>query len=192
YGTSGYVYTDDYYYDVDEGYELLESVGMTTADINFTVTCQEGADTMFVALQNQLSKVGIEFDIEIIEAAANFTLLMNGDWTATVGSNAYTNAAPYVPWTFILKKDAMLKQIWTDIYNPELFEEMLVEYDAMTTAATWDEMLEHCHALTKMAQDDHAALLGLQRPGFIILNGEYKNAIYYTATQYLMLYYLYV
>jgi len=190
--TSGYVFTDDYYYDPEEGHELLASVGLAATDLGFFATTLESSENYFVSIQNQLLAQGINMEIEIIEAAANFTYLMNGEWTVTVGSNAYTNATPYSPWTFILTPDAMIKQIWCDVYDPDLYNTMLDEYAAMISSSTWEEMLTHCRQLTTYAQDDHAAVLGIQRPGFVILNAEYKNAIYYTNSQYIMLYYLYV
>ena len=148
-GSSGYVQTDKFYYDPDEGQELLSSVGVKSTDLGFNSTILESGKDEFIAIQNELSKQGIKMEVQVIEAEANFTYLMNGDWTVTVGNTGYSNSAPYAPWTFILRPDALIKQCWQDVYNPELYQKMLDEYDAMVSSLTWDEMLKHCKQFPK-------------------------------------------
>ncbi len=190
-GTSGYWPSDDYYPDADEGDELLASIGMSPSDISFSCTTMEG-DNVMEAIQDQLNKHGIHMEIEVIESAANFTYLMNGDWTVTYGSVGYTNSSPYTPWTFILPPNGIIKQCWQDVYDPELYDQMMDEFNLMKSSKTWDEMLDHCHALTGYVQDDHGCLLGMQRPGFLALSKEFKGGVFYALTSYPILYYFYV
>ena len=96
-GTSGYVPFDDNYYNVDEGLELLASVGVDPTDIEFDSSIVEAWKDVFVSIQNELKKVDITMNVESIEAAANFTLLMSGDWSITIGSFGYTSNSPWSP-----------------------------------------------------------------------------------------------
>ncbi|NLT39685.1 MAG: hypothetical protein GXX89_04395 [Clostridiales bacterium] len=191
-GTPGYVPYDGFYYDPDEGNELLASVGMTAGDIKFHTTVPDFAKSQFEAIQDQLSKSGVEITLEIIEAEANFTYLRNGDWSLQVGSTGYSSTGPYLPWTYILKPDALIKQCWQDVYDPDLYQKMLDEYDLMVTASTWDEMLEHCKQLTVYQQEDFGALAGIQNPGFVAFSKEFKGVVFTTDNIYLQAYYMYV
>ena len=190
-GTPGYVKSDMYYYDPKEGNELLAKVGYTPADMVFEVVAPDFAKDDFTAIQDQLTKAGVEISIEIIEAEANFTYLRNGDWTIQVGSNGYSSTGPYIPWGYILKEGCMIKQCWQDVYDPELYQTMLDEYDKMSTASTWAEMLVHANQLTKYMQDDMAALAGYQKPGFVAFNRDFKGVVFTSDNIYLQAYYLY-
>ena len=50
--------------------------------------------------------------------------------------------------------------------DPGLYQAMLDEYDAMSAASTWDDMLSHCRQITKYVQDDFGAIGGVQAPTF--------------------------
>ncbi|MBR2520585.1 MAG: ABC transporter substrate-binding protein [Oscillospiraceae bacterium] len=190
--SSGWVPTDQFYYDPDEGHELLASVGLQASDIHFDATTADSGKSSFEAIQNELRTAGVTMEVQVIESEANFTYLMNGDWTLTVGSVGFRDNTPYLPWTFILKPDALIKQCWQDVYDPELYQKMLDEFELMTTATTWDEMLVHCKQITKYEQDDFGAIGGMQGPAFVAIDYNYKNPIYYNESHSLQLYYLYV
>ncbi len=191
-GSPGYVHSDEFYYSPEQGKKLLAGVGLAPGDISFTSTIHESGKDQFIAIQNYLDKQGIHMDVKIIDAAANFTCLQTGDWTVTIGCVGYRSSAPYLPWTYALKPDAAIKQVWSDIYDPDLYQKMLDEYDMMSTAETWDEMLEHCRMITKYLQDDFGAIPGIQKPDFLVLSSRFKNAVYYTESHALMCWYLYI
>ncbi|MBR6812206.1 MAG: ABC transporter substrate-binding protein, partial [Oscillospiraceae bacterium] len=148
-GSSGYVHSDEFYYSPKQGTNLLAGVGLTAEDISFSSTIFETGKDQFLAIQNYLVKQGINMDVKVIDASANFTFLQNGDWTVTVGCVGYRSATPYLPWTFVLRPDAVIKQVWSDIYNPDLYQKLLDEYDMRSTAETWEEMLIHCRRITE-------------------------------------------
>ena len=190
-GTSGYVPFDENYYAPDEGLELLASAGVDPKSIEFNATIVDFYKDVFVSIQNELSKVDVTMNVESIEAAANFTLLMNGEWTVSIGGFGYTNAAPYAPWTFILTPNAMCKMCWQDVYDPELYQSMLDEYDAVKTAATWDEMIQHLKQLTKYQQDDFGCVGAVQAPLFIALSKEFKSGVFVSEDHAIQVCYMY-
>ena len=149
-----------------------------------------GAD-LFVTIAGQLGKVGITMEIEPLEPEANFTFLMNGEWSITCGNSGYGDTYPYLPWTFILKPEHLIKECWQDIYDPGLYQKMLDEFDAMVNSLTWDDMLKHCTQLTKYCQDDFGAFPGIQRPWFAAYNKDLKSLVFSTENHYLLLYYMY-
>ncbi len=190
-GTSGAVPTDQYYYDPTEGNELLASVGVAPADISFYATINPRAKQDFEVVQDQLGKSGVEMDLEVLEAEANFTLLKTGDWSLTVGSTGYSDSGPYIPWGYILPEGCMIKQCWQDVYDPELYAKMIDEYNKMKSSATWDEMLTHCKQLTVFVQEDFAAIAGYQKPEFVACTNDIKGLVFTSQNIYLQAYYLY-
>jgi len=190
-GTPSAVPYDQYYYDPDEGMELLASVGVAPSDIKFHAPIPDFAKQDFEAVQDQLGKAGVEISLEVIEAEANFTLLRNGDWSLQVGSTGYSSTGPYIPWGYILKEGCMIRQCWQEYYNPELYALMLDEYDKMVTASTWDQMIEHCKQLTTYVQEDFGALAGYQKPGFVACSKEYKGLVLTTDNLFIQMYLLY-
>ncbi len=191
-GSSAYVPTDDYYYAPAEGLELLSGAGYSPSDINFTVRCYQGIDNYLVAIQGQLAESGVTIEVEVIEAAASFTYLMSGDWTLVNGSNGYTNESPLAPWGFILPQGAIIKQCFQDIYDPDLYEKMMNEYTSARSSMTWDEMISHVHQLTRYMQDDHAVIIGVQMPKFLVMDANVKNAVYFGADYVPQFYSMYI
>ena len=190
--TPGYVHSDDFYYSPDVGNKLLAGVGLSADDISFTSTIYEDAKEQFIAIQNYLGKQGINMEVSVIDAGTNYTYLQSGDWSITIGAVGYRGASPYLPWTYILRPDASIRHIWCDVYDPGLYQKMLDEYDMMSTAETWDEMLAHCKNITALVQSDFGAVPGIQKPDFLVMSSRIKNAVYYTESHALMCWYLYI
>lgn len=191
-GSSGYVQTDQFYYDPDEGQELLASVGLEPSDIKFEVIYSDYNKDMYLAIHNKLTKFGVRIDLEQLDPKYNLMPEFHGDWSIYYSSvMGYSNVTPYSPWTFILKPDARIKLCWQDIYDPELYEKMLDEYDAIHTATTWDYMLTRCKQLTIYVQDDFGAIGSVQPPEFMVLSKVFKNGIYFSERHDIQLYYLY-
>ncbi len=189
--SSGAVPSDNFYYDEAEGLELLASVGIDPKTISFNAPIIDTSADLFVAIQGQYSKVGINMQVESLEPEANFTFLMNGEWSFTAGNSGYSDAAPYGPWTYILRPEHLIKECWQDIYDPELYELMLDEYDKMRSALTWDEMITHCKQLTTYEQDDFGGMPGVQAPYFAAIGKDLKNVVFFTENHFLQLYYMY-
>ncbi len=190
-GSSGEVPFDGFYYDPDEGLELMAQAGIDPKSMTFAAKIIDTAGDFFVTIQGQLDKVGIKMDVEPLEPEANFTFLKNGDWTITCGNSGYADSSPYGPWTFILLPEHLIRECWQDLYDPELYDKMKEEYNAMTSAPTWDEMLEHCHQLTKYQQEDFAGQNGIQPPHFAAYSKDVKDIVIITENHVLLLYYLY-
>ena len=189
-GSSGYVPTDQFYYDPDEGNSLLASVGLEASDIVLDNTSNGNAN-IFAAVKNELEKSGVSMKIKLQPAESSSTIYWDESWAFIAGDVGYHNAAPYAPWTYVLRPEALIKQCFQDIYDPDLYKKMLGEYDAMTSAMTWDEMLVHCKQLTTYEQDDFGAIGGIQPPAVIALSKDFKNGIYFSENHDIQLYYLY-
>jgi hypothetical protein len=116
---------------------------------------------------------------------------MNGDWTITAGNSGYGDASPYGPWTYILRPEHLIKEVWSDIYNPELYQQMLDTYDKMITALTWDEMLVNCRQLTTYLQEDYGAMNCIQAPWFAAFDKSLKCLVFSTENHFQQLFYMY-
>jgi len=191
-GSSGEVPSDQFYYDFDEGVELLAQAGIKEGDMTFTAKIIDSSGDTFVTYQGMLAKAGVNMEVQPLEPEANFTFLKNGDWTITAGNSGYADSSPYGPWTFILLPEHLIRECWQDEYDPELYQKMCDEYTMMRAAVTWDEMLEHCHNLTKMEQDDFAGMPGIQAPFFAAYKNELRDIVYISENHTLYMFYLYL
>jgi len=183
---------EGFYYDPDEGLELMAQAGVDPNEMSFEAKIIDSSGDFFVTIQGQLAKVGITMEVQPLEPEANFTFLMNGDYTITAGNSGYADSAPYGPWTFILLPEHLIKEVWTDLYDPDLYAQMCDEYYAMTSAPLWDEMLEHCRNLTDMLQRDYGAMPGIQAPYFAAFNKEIKDIVIISENHSLLWFYLYL
>ena len=191
-GSSGEVPFDGYHYNEAEGLELMAKAGVDPKSMNFPVKIIDSSGDLFVTIQGQLNKVGIQIEVQPLEPEANFTFMMNGDWTITAGNSGYSDARPYLAWTFILLPEHLIKECWQDVYDPELYEKMKDEYYAMTSAPTWDEMMVHCKQLTVYEQEDYGALNGIQAPYFAAFAPYVKDVVIITENHSVLWYYLYL
>ena len=192
-GSSGEVpWPEGFYYDEAEGLELMAAAGVDPNEFEFVAKIIDTSADFFVTIQGQLAKVGITMEVQPLEPEANFTFMMNGDYTITAGNSGYSDAKPYLPWTFILLPEHLIKEVWCDIYNPELYETMCDTFYAMTSAATWDEMITSANALTTMLQEDYGAMPGIQSPYFAAFNKEIKGIIVATENHYFIWNYMYL
>ncbi len=190
-GSSGAVPTDLYYYDEADGLALMASAGVDPKSMSFVAKIIDSGADMFVTIQGMLAKVGITMEVEPLEPEANFTFLMNGEWSITAGNSGYGDASPYGPWTFILKPEHLIRECWQELYDPELYQKMLDSYDAMIAATTWDEMLENCRQITKYQQDDFGGMPGVQAPFFAAFDKDIKCLVFASENHFLQLYYMY-
>jgi len=190
-GSSGDVPFDGFYYDPDEGLELMASVGVDPKSMSFAAKIIDSSGDLFVTIAGQLAKVGVTMEVEPLEPEANFTFLMNGDWTITAGNSGYADSSPYAPWTFILRPEHLIKEVWSDIYDPELYQKMLDTYDKMVSALTWDEMLVNCRQLTTYLQEDYGAMNGIQAPWFAAFDKSLKCLVFASENHFQQLFYMY-
>lgn len=191
-GSSGEVPFDGYYYNEAEGLELMAQAGVDPKSMDFVAKIIDSSGDLFVTIQGQLNKVGIQMEVQPLEPEANFTFMMNGDWTITAGNSGYSDARPYLAWTYILLPEHLIKECWQDVYDPELYEKMKDEYYAMTSAPVWDEMMVHCKQLTVYEQEDFGALNGIQAPYFAAFNTYVKDVVITTENHSVLWYYMYL
>jgi hypothetical protein len=169
----------------------MASVGVDPKSMSFAAKIIDSSGDLFVTIAGQLAKVGVTMEVEPLEPEANFTFLMNGDWTITAGNSGYADSSPYAPWTFILRPEHLIKEVWSDIYDPELYQKMLDTYDKMVSALTWDEMLVNCRQLTTYLQEDYGAMNGIQAPWFAAFDKSLKCLVFASENHFQQLFYMY-
>lgn len=72
----------------------------------------------------------------------------------------------FLPSLYIEHPNSMYKFSWQEIYDPDLYARMCEIYDRMMTTPHWDEMVECSRELTRIVQEDYAALPLVQEPVF--------------------------
>jgi len=184
-------WSEGFYHNEQEGLELLAAAGIDPNEFSFETKVGFTSTAYYEIISKQLAKVGITFSFIEEQPEMSSTFLVRGDWTITNGNSGYKNARPFLPWTFILLPEHLIRMIWTDAYDPALYETMCAEYEAMVSSSTWDEMLTHCKSLTDMVQRDYAAMPGVQAPYFAAFNKELKGIVLIGENHTLLWNYLY-
>lgn len=176
-GTPCYLPDSDFYYDPEEGTELLASVGLTPGMISLSQ--QLSADDR--ALENiysQLETAGFSVELSYYTPEMSATPLMGGNWNFSVSGLNYCGFHPNAPWEFCLPEGALLRCCYQDLYDPELYSLMQEKYGAMNSAACWEELVAQSRELTKLVQDDFGALPGVQPPFIAVLGEDFTGAVY--------------
>jgi len=190
-GTTGEVpWPEGFYYAPDEGLALLAEAGIEPESIKLENTIIETAENLYLNIQSQLAEVGVNFEYEFLPPEASFTTPL---WKSAIQYNnyGYTNKKPWVPWTFILMPDALIRLVYTDLYDPELYDAQCSTYEAMLSAATWDETVTHAKTLTDMVQRNYVGLPGLQPPCYMAFNADVKGIVVISENHVLLWNYLY-
>ena len=191
-GTLGEVpWPEGFYYDPDEGLALLADAGIAPETIKLKSTINKMAEDLYANIKSQLARVGITFEYEFLGLAASSPKPL---WDSSIlyGSNGYMNAEPWVPWTFILMPDALIRHIYTELYDHELYDAQCSTYEAMLSAFTWDEMVTHSKNLTDMVQKDYVGMPGVQAPYYMAFNADLKGIVVITESHVLLWNYLYL
>ncbi len=190
-GTIGYLPTEDLRHNVDEGLELLASVGLGIEDISFTSYCDlTDSDAVLYGIAGQLEALGADITLTYRHPAASFS---NWDepWAIIRGLSLFRITDPYNSF-FAYEYDLPdllaktfgsdtypFRHFWQDMYDSELYELMHAEYEAMNSATAWDELEEHFENITACAQKDHSAIGGVQPPVWLYLDSGFKNGVWY-------------
>ena len=182
---------EGFYYAPEEGHELLAAAGIQATEVHIETYTGSHIVDYFAALSSQLAREGITLEYGKEPPNGGSTYMMRGDWTVTAGNAGYANISPYMPWTFILLPEHLIKMVWADLYDPALYDNMRSEYEAMISACTWDEMVAHCKTLTDLVQKDYAAMPGVQAPYFAAFNKELKGIVLIGENHTLLWNYLY-
>ncbi len=187
----GYVQTDRYYYDPDEGRELLASVGMVPSDIKFSFAYTTHPWETIGEVVVEWEKAGVQIDLTVIRPEDSFLPKLDNIGLMQVGSG-YTGILTAAFWMrMLMGVNTPYKVSWQELYGPDLYRQIQDEYDAMIAAATWYDMLEHAAAMTKITQDIFGAVACVQAPNFIALSKDFKNGVYFSEDHDIQLYYLY-
>jgi len=180
---------EGFYYDPDEGFALLAAAGIDTPSLDLMVKTFEPA--IYEALSHQLGGKGIKMEVFELNFEASFTEDRMERIPIDLIAFHQTHSKPFFLWNFILLPNALIKSIWSDLYNPELYESLCSTYETMITAPSWDEMLNHCKLLTDMVQKDYAAMPGVQEPYFAAFKKELKGIVLIGENHTLLWNYLY-
>ncbi len=176
---------DGYYCDIEEGLQLLADAGYTPEELTVTV----GGITnkpILEQISTQLSRCGVQTEVYIYNGAAGATYVNNssalnlpiyvGHDYGPMGLGVSWGNGPHALWMKVMvsrendRSDGFntggYKFSWQEIYAPELYAQMGDLYDRMITTPHWDEMIECSRELTRIVQEDYAALPLVQEPVF--------------------------
>ena len=167
---------EDLEYDPQEAQRLLEAAGYSPGDISFSVMAMPSEQAAFEVIRDNLAQIGVEVIIEEWDDNSSGTRFDNA-YALNIGLNNYlqlTREGSHVleRWNGILQSarspmESILKHSWQEIYDPDLYAQMCDLYDRMITTPHWDEMIECSRELTRIVQEDYAALPFIQEPVFV-------------------------
>ena len=184
-------WSEGFYYDPDEAFELFAAAGIDASSLQWNARIADYEIDTFEILKKQLAAAGITLEFTRIMTESSYSEDHMRYAPFNEGSQGYSNAKPYLPWTFILLPEHLIKMVWADLYDPALYDNMRSEYEAMISACTWDEMVAHCKTLTDLVQKDYAAMPGVQAPYFAAFNKELKGIVLIGENHTLLWNYLY-
>ena len=184
-----YVSFDGFYFDPKEGFSLLADAGYDVSDISFTSQAII-KDDILNQISTQLTQYGIRMDTREVSPgiepiinnreAINHPFYIGYQYGVSYGGITFSKGVgPQNAWHEIIKaatEDAETlsgfgvfehyKFSWQEIYDPELYSQMCDLYDRMMSTPHWDEMVECSRELTRIVQEDYAALPLVQEPVF--------------------------
>lgn len=188
--TSGCVpWPEGFYYDLEEGRALLAEAGIDSEELKISTMVGSYMEPTFEIISEQLALGGIDLEVGYIQPESSYMYL--DERTLELGYAGYKDNLPHYPWTFLLMPDALLRAVWSDLYDPELYVEQCSVYEAMLSAPTWDEMVAHSRTLTDLVQRDYNALPGVQSPYFALFRNDLKGIVMITEDHVLLWNYLY-
>ncbi len=204
-GSLSYVPFEGCGYDSEEGLALLADAGLSPEDISFVIRDNGDKTKLNELIKEQLNSFGM--NIEIAYRSPEWPYYyVNGSPLTVPGKMGYyygearfgifAGSGLQVPWTGIMQayngedltgiamdfSSPMWKFSWQEIYAPDLYAQMCDLYDRMMSTAHWDEMVECARELTRIVQEDYAALPLVQEPVFFAVR-EGAGELFETFTQ---------
>ncbi len=176
-GSPCYVPDSSFYYDPNEGFELLASVGVSPHMVQLSQQISTD-DRMLEKIYSQLRDSHFDIELSYYTDEWSTTPIMSGEWNFTVTGFSYCNFRPDAPWGFCLPQGALIKCCCQDIYDPRLYSVMLEKYEQLNSAARWEELAGLGRELTELVQDDFGALPGVQPPFIAALSEDFTGAVY--------------
>jgi len=181
-GRSSAVPFDGYYTSPEEGLALLAEAGYECSDIVFTSQVLDSGHNRDIMrlISAQLEQYGIQMDVKLHTTgvyspgnnAAALNIPLNIEqiygsgphalWRGVMSDNDYDP----MPYVMTGSRYDCYKFSWQEIYAPDLYARMCEIYDRMMSTPSWNEMVECSRELTRIVQEDYAALPLVQEPVF--------------------------
>ena len=151
--------------------------------------------TVVEQIAAQLNKAGMDVEVSYVEKGLhlvpdncrvlNVPVGLNYRYNSGLAALGQIGTGPHAAWKSIMLKyepNALTppadittsypgqlfeyKHSWQEIYAPELYTRMCEIYDRMISTPHWDEMVECSRELTRIVQEDYAAMPLVQEPVF--------------------------
>ena len=149
--------------DTETALGALASVGMAASDINIKIAADSNNANQLEVIRSQLLDVGMDANFEIVSPHAQL-MVFGQPWH--IGLTATNYGKPWQIWTHTLKSEMLIHTCYQADYAPDLYAQMCDLYDRIMTTPHWDEMVECSRELTRIVQEDYAALPLVQEPVF--------------------------
>ena len=173
-GPGSVPYGDNYSYDPDLGLKMLADAGYKPEDIKFTMVAYAHYTNLVLAVQGQLQNLGlVNVEVETYDYSAAFGVLLSGEYDVIPTHNGYGVESPLTTYTMGLIPNGTQRCQWLEAMNAEDYEKALEHYDAAVAAADWDTYIENTEAITKLLQDNNAALGGVQQMSLYAYSDEF-------------------
>jgi len=149
--------------DTETALEALASAGMAASDLNIKIAADADNANQLDVIRSQLLEMGMDANFDIIPPHAQL-LLFRQPWH--IGLTNTNCDKPWQIWTHTLKPEMLIQTCFQADYAPELYTRMCEIYDRMMSTPHWDETVECSRELTRIVQEDYAALPLVQEPVF--------------------------
>ncbi len=181
-GPGAYPYDDRYSYDPDKGIKMLEDAGYSKDDIAFTILGDPDLANMNTAVMAQFNELGFEnITCETYDGSTCYGMLLAGTYQMWPCHNGYSWESPLTPYSMGLLPDGTQRCMWLEYMDEAASQEALEHYQAALDAPDFDSYVQEVAEITRICQEQCAAIGGLQSMNFYAVNprfdGVYVNAL---------------
>ena len=163
-GADGFIESEEYYYDPEEGRQMLKDMGMTPeeTEINikvYALTPGSFEDVVIKTLRDH------GFIINVTEHGLHWSTYNTSD----LYESSFYFSGTSVVYAAAQRFELLLRgATGAYFYDNELYAKLCAELDAIETAKTRAEEYEHLENITRYVQDDIATLGGVCYPLYIV------------------------
>ncbi|MCR4606602.1 MAG: hypothetical protein K5771_02610 [Oscillospiraceae bacterium] len=177
-GLGGYPYDDSYSYDPELGLQILADAGIKPEDVKFKFLADPDFVTIETVLVQMLNDLGlVNVDFETLDGGTCYGMLKGGTYECFPCHNGYSEETCLTPYTMGLAGSDIpgtgaQPVLFLKWMNEEAFKEAEEYYLAARVAPTYEEYVENVSNITRLAQENHAALGSLCVTRFYAVNPE--------------------
>lgn len=175
-GPGSYPYDDRYAYDPERGIKMLEDAGYSKDDIDFTILADPDFTNLEVAMVAQFNELGfMNIKTETLDGGTCYGMLKGGTYEMFPCHNGYGVESPLTCYSMGLVPSRTQPCMWLDYMNMDAYNEALEYYDKANTAPDFATYLAAVEQITRICQEQCAALGGLQVTRYYGINPKFSG-----------------